>query len=514
MKKIVILVSTLALLGFNACNDESATPNTQQDDGNSNPPATCEDTCKGDDICDGTESYKTCKDNDGDGCKEWVTIPCENTKCENGKCTSSDASCQNTCEGEDYCDGTDALKTCKDNDGDGCKEWVTIPCEENTKCDSGACVPKCQNACEGDDVCDGESAVKTCKDDNGDGCKEWVVTQCGENQKCDGGQCVDKCVSLCEQGQKQCNDKAIQTCDDYNGDGCLEWGGDSLCDYQCVEGGCIEDPNAWIPACSGDGCPTPVTDLSQKTSGNKSYVFKADEPGTVIAGASSKDTTVSILSDPNGSSLASGTIGASVHVGAGIYYVKVSSSSDEVKITFLPDSGKCGLKETDINRYNKPATLHLPVTGKVVQEAHLFTDWDWDKHGRWPKSITEFLDEHKAHSSEWTGISYGNDWCPQEGCEYGQGATSKPVPWKAEAWYICMYWKNKPAKGQRFLVVNPQTGEAVVTAAGYESGPGDGGAIGGAVYEIHKKLGTSHRSTLTFGEMIDQSLEYGPIDCN
>ena len=66
---------------------------------------------------------------------------------------------------------------------------------------------------------------------------------------------------------------------------------------------------------------------------------------------------------------------------------------------------------------------------------------------------------------------------------------------------------------QRFLVVNPVTGEAVVAAAGYETGPGDGSKIGGAVYEIHKKLGTGHNSTLTFAEMIDQSLEYGPIQC-
>ena len=56
---------------------------------------------------------------------------------------------------------------------------------------------------------------------------------------------------------------------------------------------------------------------------------------------------------------------------------------------------------------------------------------------------------------------------------------------------------------------------AVVTAAGYETGPGDGSKIGGAVYEVHQKLGTSHNSVLTFGQMRSQgqALEYGPIDC-
>lgn len=518
MKRFFILCSVCAVsfLGFYACDEDSNTsPATKSDDGHTNPPVECPNACKGDDVCEGSGAYRTCKDEDGDGCKEWVTVSCdEGQKCDDGACVTADSSCQNTCEGDNYCDGDNAFKTCKDNNDDGCNEWVTVPCEENTKCDNGTCVPVCQNTCDGEDVCDGESAYKTCKDDDSDGCKAWVTVPCDEGKICKEGQCIDKCTSLCEKDQKQCNDKSVQTCDDYNGDGCFEWGGDSPCDYQCSDGGCIEDPYAWVPACEGDGCPDPVLDLSQKVSGKKSYVFKADEPGTIIAGSSSKDDTVSILADLNGSSLASGKIGASVHVGAGIYYVKVDTSSSEVKITFLPDSGKCGLKETVINRYNTPSTLNLPVTGKVVQEAHMFTDWDWEKHKRWPSTIKEFLDEHKAHSAEWTGISYGNEWCPQEGCEYGQGATSKPVPWKAEAWYICMYWKNKPTPGTRFIVVNPQTGEAVVTAAGYESGPGDGGAIGGAVYEVHQKLGTSHRSTLTFGEMIDQSLDYGPIDCN
>ena len=57
------------------------------------------------------------------------------------------------------------------------------------------------------------------------------------------------------------------------------------------------------------------------------------------------------------------------------------------------------------------------------------------------------------------------------------------------------------------------TGKAVVAAAGYETGPGDGTKIGGAVYEVHKKLGTGHNSVLTFGEMKIQDYEYGPIDC-
>ena len=556
MKKYIILICTAALLGLNACSEADSTQTTTPpEDDTSNPPITCQDACDDEDVCEGTDSYKTCKDNDGDGCKEWVTIPCdENTKCENGKCASSDAACQNTCEGEDVCESESALKTCKDDNGDGCNEWVTVPCEEGKKCEGGACIPadssSCQNACEGEDVCESESALKTCKDDNGDGCKEWVIIPCAEGQKCEGGKCSGSCTSLCEKGQKQCNDKAVQTCDDYNGDGCFEWGGDSPCDYKCNEGSCVEDPNA-IPACSGEDCPEVVTDFSKKISGNtqggstkfntyacntekseagpeRSYVFKVDEPGTIIVGVtepSGGDVDVHILSalDAN-SCLDRGDKGANAHVDAGVYYVVVDTfgSSDNagsynLKITFLPDSGKCGLVQTKIT-HKKVGEMQLPVTGKVVKEAHMVTDEDWKAHKRWPNSINEFLAEHRERSAAWTGINDGKEWCPAgEGdCEYGQGATGNPVPWKAEAWYVCMYWVNgtKPEPGTRFLVVNPQTGEAVVTAAGYETGPADEGTIGGAVYEIHYKLGTDHMSTLTYGQMKDQSLEYGPINCN
>ena len=90
------------------------------------------------------------------------------------------------------------------------------------------------------------------------------------------------------------------------------------------------------------------------------------------------------------------------------------------------------------------------------------------------------------------------------------------MPDLAEAWYVCMYWKgaHKPKPGTKYLVVNPVTGKAVVAAAGYEAGPGDKDKIGGAVEEIHHELGTAHGSTLTFGELTDQSLPFGPVECD
>lgn len=325
----------------------------------------------------------------------------------------------------------------------------------------------------------------------------------------------------------------------------------------CTNGACEPNPDAWIPACSGSDCPQVVRDFSKVIAGNtkngtnkittyggqcsdtnesgpeQSYVFKVDEPGVLVVGTtepSGGDVDVHLLSSLTASGcLARGDKGLSLHVKAGIYYVNVdtyqstsNAGSYNLKITFFPDSGKCGMEVTDITRINTPKVVTLPATGKVVQEAHMVTDYDQEENGKnwWPSTSNEKLAEHKAHSAEWTGVDYGGDWCPsgEGGCEYGQGATGKAIPWKAEAYYVCMYWNSasKPKPGTRFLVVNPQTGKAIVAAAGYETGPGDGSKIGGAVYEIHKKLGTSHDSTLTFGKLKSdaQSLEFGPIDCN
>ena len=268
-----------------------------------------------------------------------------------------------------------------------------------------------------------------------------------------------------------------------------------------------------------------------------SYIFKVDEPGTIIVGVTEKngkDTDVQILSSLKASAcLARGDKYAMKRVNSGIYYVTVDSFNGAASagpytlaVQFLPDSGKCGLTPTTINRYNTPATINLPTIGNVVLEAHLVTVNDRKRHNNsttwWPSSFTDEIDLHREH----TRSLYPNyikkqtePWCPsgEGGCSYGQGSAVNAVPDDAEAWYICMYWKNKPKVGTRFLVLNPFTGKAVVAAAGYESGPGDGDKIGGAVDEVHDYLGTRNSSprSLLFSQMTDsnQTLPFGPIEC-
>lgn len=316
------------------------------------------------------------------------------------------------------------------------------------------------------------------------------------------------------------------------------------------------DPLAWVPACTSTPCPIvieqfPYANDGSTVSGGTSfdtyscalntseagpeeyYVFHVIEPGILIAGLtepSKGDVDIHLLSALDaGSCLARSDKGISKHLTPGVYYLSLdtySSASNagsyRLSAIFLPDSSKCGLNVFDMDRVNSTEPLPMPATGKVAKEAHLATTTDQSENGGkswWPSTSTEYLAQHKARTQSLTGIVYDRTetWAPagEGGCEYGQGSTGAAVPDLAEAWYVCMYWKgvHKPKAGTKYLVVNPATGKAVVAAAGYETGPGDASNIGGAVEEIHHILGTKHGGTLTFGELKDQSLNYGEIQC-
>ncbi len=197
---------------------------------------------------------------------------------------------------------------------------------------------------------------------------------------------------------------------------------------------------------------------------------------------------------------------------------------------WLGEGGTCGLDQVDqrmvwstcapnidCERRGTDTYLHLPALGPVVEEAHLVTDDEGFEPGRWPASFGDRIAEHYARSAEETGAVLARDqgWAPagEGGSEFGQAAVGAKLPVLDEAWYVNMYWHDRPAPGTRLLVLNPATGAAVVASGGYETGPGTPEAIGGAVEEIHLSLGTDHRSPLVMGYLRDQSLPLGPIDC-
>jgi hypothetical protein len=185
-----------------------------------------------------------------------------------------------------------------------------------------------------------------------------------------------------------------------------------------------------------------------------------------------------------------------------------------VELDPLP-AGDCALAHGAIEMFNRPEPLMLPAVGAVVREAHLVTTEEFP--GTWPTSARDGIEAHYALTQAVSGyvMVRREDWAPEGegGSQWGQGSTSRPPPLD-ETWYVNMYWRNRPARGTRMLVLNPATGDAVVGAAGYETVPGSAARLGGATEEIHHALGSTHGSRLLMGFLLDQELPFGPIDCD
>ena len=203
-------------------------------------------------------------------------------------------------------------------------------------------------------------------------------------------------------------------------------------------------------------------------------------------------------------------------------------------LDFLPLTGTaCAMDPVDLRMYwsdcaegidcyqaedggSTTTSLRTPAFGPVVKEAHLVTTAD-DLPGGWPTSFWDGIEDHYALSEAVSGYHAvrTEPWAPNaEGNAYhGQGATGAPIPALAEAWYVNMYWRDRPAGGTPMLVVNPFNRRVVVAAAGYETGPGSNTAIGGAAEEVHHHLGSVHRDRLVMGFAADDTLPLGPIDC-
>jgi hypothetical protein len=259
------------------------------------------------------------------------------------------------------------------------------------------------------------------------------------------------------------------------------------------------------------------------------------------------DIDLHLLSELDPAScLARDNLGFSRRVTAGTYYLVADTWVDgsgaarpgpyelEVRFTATP-TGACATIDVDLQMFwndcapsvpdcfeapgpdGDPARfLRTPTVGPVVKEAHLVTV-DESFPNDWPTSFTDQIERHYQISEAATGRSLARDqpWAPagEGGSEFGQGSTGAPLPVLDEAWYLNMYWRQRPERGTRMIVRNPANGLTVVASAGYETGPGSNTAIGGVVEEIHLYLGTEHRDELEIGFAADQTLPLGPIDC-
>lgn len=276
------------------------------------------------------------------------------------------------------------------------------------------------------------------------------------------------------------------------------------------------------------------------------YAVQVPSPGRLRvshpeASGDSVDVDVHILSAPNANAcLARGHVDASAEVQAGTVYVVVDTWAGRdgramagtydvtIDLDLMP-TGACAMVEQDLamtwsscdssmeNCFRSGSTtyLSLPARGPVVKEAHLVTTEDGISG--WPTSSRDRLSQHYATSQSVSGYvtNRTEPWAPsgEGGSQWGQGSTGVKIPADAEAWYINMYWKSRPAGGTPMIVRNPANGRAVVAAAGYETGPGDNGSLAGVAEEVHDWLGTGHLDELEVGFAVDRSLPFGPITC-
>ena len=278
------------------------------------------------------------------------------------------------------------------------------------------------------------------------------------------------------------------------------------------------------------------------------YTFTLSAPGIVSLSVDDVpgddvDIDVHLLDGPTSDAcLARDNIGLSRQLDPGTYFIAVDSWVNgmgeelggpfELAVDFMETStGACAMTETDVRMFwtacdasvpdcfEQAGELFLktPTIGPVVKEAHLVTVDD-DFGGGWPASARDQIQRHYDLSETASGwaLLRTEPWAPagEGGSQWGQGSTGAPVPVLDEAWYINMYWRDRPARGTRMIVMNPVNGRAVVASAGYETGPGANTAVAGVAEEIHLYLETNHRSDLQIGFAADENLPLGPIDCN
>ncbi|MEQ1504516.1 MAG: hypothetical protein ABMB14_19920 [Myxococcota bacterium] len=252
------------------------------------------------------------------------------------------------------------------------------------------------------------------------------------------------------------------------------------------------------------------------------------------------DIDVHLLASPDPDDcLARDHVGVSEAVEAGTYWLVLDTFVDAdgvaqagpytLSVSFR-ETGDCDTVPTDVEMYWSSCAgsvpdcftsgagvfLATPTVGPVVLEAHLVTDAD-GFGGGWPSSFTDGIGDHYAASEAASGYAMNRDqpWAPagEGGSEYGQSAYGAPLPVEDEAWYLNMYWRDRPAPGTRLIVRNPANGRAVVAAGGYETGPGSNTAIAGVSEEVHDALGTGHLDDLEIGFAADPTLPLGPIAC-
>lgn len=172
-------------------------------------------------------------------------------------------------------------------------------------------------------------------------------------------------------------------------------------------------------------------------------------------------------------------------------------------------------------------TITLPAEGRFVVESHLATTSD-SFLALWPVTSTDSITPHLQRACQILslvdqsvgpncvnvyGPTWTREWTPPEGGVSGQGSVGNLKPSAVQEMYSGnMFWQgNKPAAGTKFLACVRT--RCVVVATGFETGPRDPVYLGGLQPEVHYLLRSTDQSLIKWGRLKNQSLAYGPVEC-
>jgi hypothetical protein len=175
-------------------------------------------------------------------------------------------------------------------------------------------------------------------------------------------------------------------------------------------------------------------------------------------------------------------------------------------------------------------TLSFPRSGLFVIESHYLSTHD----ALSVQSDTSGIANHLNYSCSLLkklGLSVSADchevypgylatWTPAEGGgNVGVGARSgyRPSPIE-EMFQGNLYYASGqlPPPGTRYLITNRASGKTIVASFGYEVGPASSKWLGGLTPEAHFYLDQYRyeNEPLEIGRAADQTLPFGPIQCN
>lgn len=191
--------------------------------------------------------------------------------------------------------------------------------------------------------------------------------------------------------------------------------------------------------------------------------------------------------------------------------------------------GSCTTVSEDVTTSNA-GTISFPASGYFTIESHYLTTHD----SVTPVSDTDGVGAHLSYSCgllQAMGWSVSSDchevypaflatWTPAEGGgDIGMGARSDYRPGPLEEMFqgnLDYAPGQLPAPGTRYIITNPANGRSIVASFGYEIGPSSSRWLGGLTPEAHYYLDqyANDTTTLEMGRAADQTLGFGPIQCD